>query len=364
MKEIGVMQLQRHILKYGVISLFIFSMSGISSLLRAEEPKTATATSLQADMINPGYHNKPSWFKESFLDLREDVQEATDNKKRVLLYFYQDGCPYCAKLLQDNLGQKKLADKTRKHFDVIAINMWGDKEVTDLKGQLTTEKKFTEQMRVMYTPTLVFLTEKGKVALRVNGYYAPNKYETALDYVLGHNETKVSFRNYVNKHLKKATSGKLHEEAFILKPPYHLNKLIKSKKPLLVLFEQKKCHHCDELHNDIFKRKETLQQLNRFNVVRLDMWGKEKLFDLKGKEVTAKSFANSLKINNSPSFVFFDKAGKDVFRIDAYLKSFHTQSIMDYVASGAYKKQTNFQRYIADRADKLEAQGKHIDLMN
>ena len=57
------------------------------------------------------------------------------------------------------------------------------------------------------------------------------------------------------------------------------------------------------------------------------------------------------------------KDGKDVFRIDAYLKSFHTQSVLDYIASGAYKKQTNFQRYIGKRAERLEAQGHHVDLM-
>ena len=140
--------------------------------------------------------------------------------------------------------------------------------------------------------------------------------------------------------------------------------LIKSKKPLLVLFEQKKCHACDELHNDIFKRNETLKQINRFNVVRLDMWSNEKLNNIQGAPVTAKALAKKLNINHSPTFVFFDKAGKDIFRIDAYLKSFHTQSVLDYIASGAYVGQPNFQRYIGKRADKLEALGIHVDLMN
>ena len=357
-----MMFLARYI-QFWTLFLLLLCSAVINVFVHAAESKTIQPDSLQLDMVNPGYHDKPAWFKESFLDLREDVQEATENKKRVLLYFYQDGCPYCAKLLQDNLGQKKLADKTRKHFDVIAINMWGDKEVTDLKGQQTTEKKFTERMKVMYTPTLVFLTEEGNVALRVNGYYAPNKFETALDYVQGHNERKISFRNYVNKFLKKSTKGKLHQQPFILKPPYNLKKLLKSDKPLLVLFEQKKCHNCDELHNEIFKRKETLKQINRFNVVRLDMWSNDKLLGIQGKAISAKAFAKKLNINHSPSFVFFDETGKDIFRIDAYLKSFHTQSVLDYIASKAYKKQSNFQRYISERASKLEAQGMHIDLM-
>lgn len=337
----------------------LFCFLSFTALSQAAEPET-----LKSDMVNPGYHEKPAWFKESFLDLAEDIQEASENKKRLLLYFYQDGCPYCAKLLQDNLGQKRLADKTRKNFDVIALNMWGDREVTDLSGTVMTEKKFTEKLKVMYTPTLLFLNEKGKVVLRVNGYYAPHKYETALDYVVGHNETKMSFRDYKRKHSVQAVSGKLHQQDFILPAPYNLNLLNKKNKPLLVLFEQKKCKDCDELHNDIFKRKETLKELKKFNIVRLDMWSKDKLINIKGQSTTAEKFAASLNIVNSPSLVFFDKKGKDVFRIDAYLKSFHLQSVLDYISSSAYKTQPNFQRFIGARADKLEAQGVHVDLMN
>ena len=342
--------------------LVLFCLFIAYSSHASEVPQRAV-NSIQPDLVNPGYHEKPAWFKESFLDLREDVQEATENKKRVLIYFYQDGCPYCAKLLQDNFGQKRLANKTHKNFDVIAINMWGDKEVIDLDGSLTTEKQYAVKMKVMYTPTLVFLTEKGKTALRVNGYYAPNKFETALDFVSGKNERKISFRNYSKKFLKAPTSGKLHSQPFILKPPYNIKKLLKSKKPLLVLFEQKKCHDCDELHNDIFKRDETLEQIKRFNVVRLDMWSKEELVDAQGKTISAKTFAKNLDITNSPSFIFFNKDGKDIFRIDAYMKSFHTQSVLDYIASGDYRKQSNFQRYIGKRAERLEAEGQHIDLM-
>lgn len=342
------------------LSLVLLS-SVISQVVNAEEIRVET---IKSDMVNPGYHEKPGWFKESFLDLREDILEASENKKRVLIYFYQDGCPYCAKLLQDNLGQKSLADKTRKNFDVIALNMWGDREVTDLSGTVVTEKKFAEELKVMYTPTLLFLNEKGQVALRVNGYYAPHKYESALDYVRGKNETKISFRDYYRKHSAKAVAGVLHEQPFILKPPYNLKRLLKTDKPLLVLFEQKKCKDCDELHNDIFKRKETVKEISKFNVVRLDMWSKEKMVNFNGETVSANQYAKSLNINNAPSFVFFNENGKDVFRIDAYLKSFHIQSVMDYISSAAYKSQPNFQRYIGTRADKLEAQGVHVDLMD
>ena len=40
----------------------------------------------------------PGWFKESFLDFREDIAEASVEGKRLLLYFWQRGCPYCCLL--------------------------------------------------------------------------------------------------------------------------------------------------------------------------------------------------------------------------------------------------------------------------
>jgi len=52
-----------------------------------------------------------------------------------------------------------------------------------------------------------------------------------------------------------------------------------------------------------------------------------------------------------------------VFRIDGYLKAFHVQSVMDYVASSAYKAETNFQRYIDRRAEILRKKGIEVNLM-
>jgi thioredoxin-related protein len=335
-----------------------------SLLLSFESGAVESDVTLNAGMTNPGYKEKPEWFKNSFLDLREDVNEATANNKRVLLYFYQDGCPYCAKLLRDNFSQKSISDKTQKYFDVIAINMWGDREVTGLDGNSLTEKTFAEKMRVMFTPTIIILDESAKQKLRINGYYYPEKFSAALDYSKKGGAANIRFSEFFKSRDHQPASGKIHQAEFLLKPPYNLKALLKDNKPLLVLFEQKVCKACDEQHADIFKRKETLEQLRRFNIVRLNMWAKTSLIDEKGHSTTAINYARSHNINYAPSMVFFDNNGAEVFRLEAYLKSFHIQSSLDYVASAAYLTQPNFQRYIAKRTDKIEAQGGHVDLWN
>ena len=66
----------------------------------------------------------PAWFKESFLDFEEDVQEAASRNKRVMLYFHQDSCPYCSKLVKDNFRQADIRETMQASLESIAINMW------------------------------------------------------------------------------------------------------------------------------------------------------------------------------------------------------------------------------------------------
>jgi len=321
-----------------------------------------SAGMLEAGMVNPGYAEKPDWFTNSFLDIREDVTEAATAGKRVLLYFYQDGCPYCKKLLDTNFSLKTTEAKTREHFEVVAINLWGDREVTGFDGALTTEKQFAAQLRVMFTPTLLFLDEQGSVVLRANGYYPPHKFDAALDYAATHNGRDPNFREYLAKTAPAPASGVLHHEASFL-PAGSSLEVSTSGKPLLVLFEQKDCAPCDELHLDILKRPASRELLARFDVVLLDMWSKQILTRPDGKTTSVAQWAQDLNIQYAPSVVFFDGEGREIFRTEAYLKAFHVQSSLDYAASGAYREQPSFQRFIAARAEALEAQGIHVDIM-
>ncbi len=318
---------------------------------------------LNQGIENPGYEEKPKWFKQSFLDVREDIAEATGASRRVVLYFYQDGCPYCKKLLEDNYGNRDISEYSRKHFDTIAINMWGDREVVDMNGEDSTEKKFAEDLKVMFTPTMLMLDEQGRVVLRINGYYHPGKFMAALKYVAGKHEVASTFREYYGEQAQIKAIGKLHVEDSYIQPPYDLRAERRgTSKPLLVMFEQKQCLTCDELHLDILQREESKRETAKLDIVLLDMWSKARVTTPDGRQVLVRDWAKELNIQNSPSFVFFDDGGREVFRAEAYLRTFHTQGVMDYVSSGGYREQPNFQRWLAAKADALEAQGIHVDL--
>ncbi|MET0019017.1 MAG: thioredoxin fold domain-containing protein [Candidatus Thiodiazotropha sp. 6PLUC1] len=322
------------------------------------------SSGLDKGLVNPGFHEKPAWFKNSFLDLGEDIEEAAEVGKRVILYFHQDGCPYCAKLLNENFSIKEIVDKTREGFQLVAINMWGDRDVTGINGNETTEKALAEKLKVRYTPTLIFLDEQGRSILRLNGYYPPHKFMTALDYVSGREERKQSYRDYAKAHQPTVASGKLHREPDYLKMPLDLRQSARAnEKPLLVLMEMKQCPPCDELHQEVLSKPELSRTMQGFDVAVVDIWSSEPVVTPAGEELKSTDWAASLGIQYAPSLLFFDQQGQEVFRSEAYLRTFHTHAAMTYVLSGSYLEQPNFQRYVQTRAEEMRARGVLVDLM-
>jgi len=348
-------------IKYIKVVLFCVFL-GFASGLSIVDAKTEGE--LSAGMVNPGHEEHPAWFKVSFLDLFEDIEDATDSNKRLMIYYYQDGCPYCKKLLQENFTQREISDKAKKYFDVVSINLWGDKAVT-VGDKTYTEKDFAEALKVQYTPTLLFFNEKNEIIFRANGYYPPEKFSALLDYIGEKKETDLSYQDYMAATNPKPSTGKIHDEVNSVASAIDLSKGLKdgNGQHLLVMFEQRACNTCDELHLDILTRKESLEQLMRFKVVVLDMWSDQIITVPSGEKIKIGDWVKRLDVKYAPSLLFFNTDGDEVFRSDAYLKSFHTQSVMDYVASGAYKTQANFQRYIDKRAEHLREQGIEVNLM-
>jgi thioredoxin-related protein len=103
------------------------------------------------------YHQ--SWFQFSFLDLREDFQEAKAAGKRFAVLFEQRGCPYCAKMHTEVLAQKYINDYVRENFTIVQLDLWGAREVTDFDGTVLPERALAERWGVIFTPTIVFFKD-------------------------------------------------------------------------------------------------------------------------------------------------------------------------------------------------------------
>ena len=109
-----------------------------------------------AELGDDGLHKTP-WMRDTFKDLREDLEEARGEDKRLMLMFEQRGCIYCTKMHEEVFPTPEIANYIEKNYFVVQLNLHGDIEVTDFDGETLSEKQMARKWGILFTPTLMFL---------------------------------------------------------------------------------------------------------------------------------------------------------------------------------------------------------------
>ena len=112
-----------------------------------------------APMGDDGLYKEP-WMRDTFKDLREDLAEANDEGRRLVLFVEQRGCIYCHKMHEEVFSLPDVAEYIEENFFVVQINLHGDTEITDFDGESLSEKAATRKWRVLFTPNIIFLPEE------------------------------------------------------------------------------------------------------------------------------------------------------------------------------------------------------------
>ncbi|MBE1284121.1 MAG: thioredoxin fold domain-containing protein [Rhodobacteraceae bacterium] len=112
-----------------------------------------------AELGDDGLH-KTDWMRDTFKDLREDLDEANAEGKRLVLFFEQRGCIYCTKMHKDIFPRPEIGQYIEDNYFVVQLNLYGDVEVTDFDGESLPEKDMARKWGVLFTPTILFLPEE------------------------------------------------------------------------------------------------------------------------------------------------------------------------------------------------------------
>jgi thioredoxin-related protein len=123
----------------------------------------------------------PDWFAETMLDAREEAADAAKAGKRLMLYFWLEGCPYCERMTAVTFRDAAVLERLKRGFVPVGVNVRGDRDVAWTDGATLSEKQLAAALKVRGTPTLVFLDGQGAIVLRLTGYLAPAEFARALD---------------------------------------------------------------------------------------------------------------------------------------------------------------------------------------
>lgn len=292
----------------------------------------------------------PEWFKESFLDLGEDLEAALESgKSGLIIYFGQAGCAYCKEIMNENLSRPDLVEYVVRNFDVIGLNIHDLQEVTAPDGETLTVKDYSIREGAYFTPSLIFFGKDRRKALTLRGFYPPYEMRAALEYVADGHYQAQSFGDYLDqaKPPPLFDDEELNPDALFTAPPFALDRSrMPAGQPLVVIFEQPECHACDVLHSEPMQDPVVRERLTSFDLVQLNLWDQQTpVLTPDGRGLTPREWAADLGLFYTPTLVFFDAAGKEIMRIDSVVQFFRLAGVLRYVSEKAYLEYPLFQQW-------------------
>jgi len=111
------------------------------------------------------------FFQETWGDFKEETDRAkSEGKKAIMIFFEMDECPFCHYMKTNVLNQPSVQEFYRKHFLVFSVDIEGDIEMVNFKGQKVKQKDFAfKENRVRATPVIAFFDFDGKRIHRHTG---------------------------------------------------------------------------------------------------------------------------------------------------------------------------------------------------
>lgn len=293
--------------------------------------------------------NSLPFMKDSFLNLKEDLSEAKVNKKTLMVLYEQDGCPYCTEMHKTTFTDPEIVALLKNKFDLVQLDIWGGREITDLKGAAHTEKEWARKLGIQFSPMIMFFDASGNEVFRIPGYYKPALFKTALHYVAEGKYKTVPFRDYANQHALPTTPDTKIGHAAL--SPGNLQTLLatsaKSNKGVALLFEQALCGECTDFRNQALKRQDIANMLGtHYDIVPIDMRGKNTLVDFDGVTRSEQQLAAKYSIQTAPTMVFIGPQGQEVLRHNSYLKPEHFLTLLTYITTDARLKHKSFQDWL------------------
>jgi thioredoxin-related protein len=317
------------------------------------QPNYASTEKVSGKITGVVSHPMPNWFKDSFLDFADDVDEATSKGKHVMLFFHLEACPYCTRMLVESFEPELLSKRIQKNFDVIEVNIKGDRLIQFNETLALSEKQLAETLGVQATPAIVFLNKDNKFITRVNGYRSPSRFEQVLNYVSTNAYASVSLESYMQENLKRNVYTLRDHSLFSSDTDLSVDG------PVAVIIEDTSCNDCAELHARMLGRDDILQQLEKFTVIRFNAETDAQIRGLDGQVTNVREFISHHKILYRPAILLIDDA-TIVKRYDSLPFSYHFREGLRFVADGFYKNEL-YKDYSERRRDELLAAGVNIN---
>jgi len=249
------------------------------------------------------------FFAQTFGDLPEELEEARKaGKLGLLLFFEQEGCPYCERMLKTILNQPAVHDWYRERFVSIAVDINGDVELTDVDGITLPSKVFAQHRRVKTTPTVSFIDLSGaEVYRRATMISGVGEFMMMGQYIAEGRYTDTTWRDYAGEHPEVVNSATVQQ---VVDFRHEAAAIAGRSLPLLLAVTRESCGYCAQLRREFLAPMiRGGEYADKVRIRELMMEPDTAVTDFAGKATSTAQIAAHYGVTITPTVLLLDSAG-------------------------------------------------------
>ena len=249
------------------------------------------------------------FFAQTFGDLPEELEEARQaGKLGLLLFFEQEGCPYCERMLKTILNQPEVQDWYRERFVSIAVDINGDVELTDVDGITLPSKVFAQHRRVKTTPTLSFIDLSGaEVYRRATMVSGVGEFMMMGQYITEGRYTDTPWRDYAREHPEVVNSATVQQ---VVDFRHEAAASAERGLTLLLAVTRESCGYCAQLRREFLAPMiRSGDYIDKVLIREMMMEPDTAVTDFAGKATSTAEVAARYGVSITPTVLLLDSAG-------------------------------------------------------
>jgi thioredoxin-related protein len=249
------------------------------------------------------------FFSPSFGDLPDELAEAREaGKLGLLLFFEQEGCPYCERMLKTIFNQAEVQDWYRERFVSIAVDINGDVEMRDVDGITLPSKVFAEHRRIKTTPTLSFIDLGGaEVHRRVTMVSGPREFMLLGQYIADGRYADTSWKDYAAEHPDVVNSATVQQ---VVDFRLEAAAAAASGVNLLLAVTREGCSYCAQLRREFLGPMiRSGEYVDKVRIREMMMEPDTAIRDFSGELTTTAGIAARYGVSITPTVLLLDASG-------------------------------------------------------
>jgi thioredoxin-related protein len=251
------------------------------------------------------------FFSQTFGDLPEELDQARqDGKLGMMLFFEQDGCPYCRRMMQTVFNQREVQDWFAERFVSFEIDIRGDVEIRDFDNVTLPSKVFAAQRRVDSTPVISFIDLRGTEVFRWSrAVTSPDTMLLMGRYVAEGRYTDTSWDEYSKGRQSSPVEASQIPHVENLKAEGEV--ATRQHKILLVAVTREGCLYCARLRREVLRPIIVSGEYSDRLVIReMVMEPLVEMVDFSGQGTTSSEIATRYGVSIAPTVLFLDGSGR------------------------------------------------------